>query len=59
MLGVNDLAAALGTGPSPDREPLKPWLAAVVAATRANGLSAIDGVYNGLDDPEGLAAECA
>lgn len=59
MLGVNDLAAALGTGPSPDREPLKPWLAAVVAAARANGLTAIDGVFNGLDDPEGLAAECA
>ena len=59
MLGVNDLAAALGTGPSKDREPLKPWLAAVVAAARANRLVAIDGVFNGLDDPEGLAAECA
>lgn len=59
MLGVNDLAAALGTGSSKDRDPLKPWLAAVVAAARANGLAAIDGVFNGLDDPEGLAAECA
>ncbi|RZJ89711.1 MAG: CoA ester lyase, partial [Brevundimonas sp.] len=59
MLGVNDLAATLTTGPSPDREPLKPWLAAVVAAARLNGLAAIDGVFNRLDDPEGLAAECA
>ncbi len=59
MLGVNDLAAALGTGVSKDREPLKPWLAATVAAARAHGLAAIDGVFNGLDDPEGLAGECA
>ena len=59
MLGVNDLAATLGTGSSKDREPLKPWLAATVAAARAHGLAAVDGVFNGLSDPEGLAAECA
>jgi len=35
MLGVNDLAKGLGTGASPDREPFKPWLAALVAASRA------------------------
>jgi len=58
MLGVNDLAAGLRTGPSPDREPLKPWMAAVVAAARANGLLAIDGVFNRLDDASGHAAEC-
>ncbi|GAA0647756.1 HpcH/HpaI aldolase/citrate lyase family protein [Brevundimonas lenta] len=59
MLGVNDLAAMLGTGPSPDREPLKPWLAAVVATARAYGMLAIDGVYNRFKDIEGFAAECA
>ena len=59
MIGVNDLAADLGSGPSPDREPLKPWLALTVAAARANGLLAIDGVFNAIDDAEGLAAECA
>jgi citrate lyase subunit beta/citryl-CoA lyase len=59
MLGVNDLAATLRTGPSPDREPLKPWLAATVAAARAHGLLAIDGVYNAFTDAEGFAAECA
>ena len=32
MLGVNDLAKALGTGAAPDREPFKPWLAALVVA---------------------------
>ena len=59
MLGVNDLAATLRTGPSPDREPLKPWLAATVAAARAHGLLALDGVYNAFTDAEGFASECA
>ncbi len=59
MLGVNDLATGLGTGPSDDREPLKPWLAATVAVARAHGLLAIDGVYNRIDDTVGLHAQCA
>ena len=59
MLGVNDLAATLRTGPSPDREPLKPWLAATVAAARAHGLLALDGVFNAFADAEGFAAEAA
>ena len=59
MLGVNDLSAMLGTGPSPDREPLKPWLAQLVAVARAHGLLAIDGVYNAFADAEGFAAEAA
>ncbi|MES2860356.1 MAG: CoA ester lyase [Pseudomonadota bacterium] len=59
MIGVNDLAATLGTGPATDREPLKPWLAMTVAAARAHGIIALDSVYNRLDDPEGFAAECA
>ncbi|MEQ7155538.1 HpcH/HpaI aldolase/citrate lyase family protein [Brevundimonas aurifodinae] len=59
MLGVNDLAKALGSGESSDREPLRPWLAATVVAARAHGLFAIDGVWNRLEDAEGLAAECA
>jgi citrate lyase subunit beta/citryl-CoA lyase len=59
MLGVNDLAKELKTGASPDREPLKPWLAAVVAHARANGLLAIDGVFNRIKDEAGFTAECA
>ena len=59
MLGVNDLAKDLKTGPAPDREPLKPWLAAIVAHARANGLSVIDGVFNRIKDEAGFAAECA
>ena len=59
MLGVNDLAATLGTGLSADREPLKPWLAAAVAAARMHGLVVLDGVFNRIDDAEGFDAECA
>jgi citrate lyase beta subunit len=59
MLGVNDLAKALGTGAAPDREPFKPWLAALVVAARAHGLVAIDGVFNRIEDGDGLAAEAA
>lgn len=59
MLGVNDLAKALGTGASSDREPFKPWLAMLVATARANGLLAVDGVFNRIDDGQGLAAEAA
>lgn len=59
MLGVNDLAKGLGTGASADREPLKPWMAVTVAAARAHGLIALDGVFNRIDDADGLAAECA
>jgi len=59
MLGVNDLAATLGTGPSADREPLKPWLAATVAAARMHGLAVLDGVFNRIEDAQGLTTECA
>jgi citrate lyase subunit beta/citryl-CoA lyase len=59
MLGVNDLAKSLGTVASPDREPLKPWLAATVAAAKAHGYLAIDGVFNRLGDVAGLSTECA
>lgn len=59
MLGVNDLAKDLRTGVSANREPLKSWLAAVVAHARANGLLAIDGVFNRIKDEAGFAAECA
>lgn len=59
MLGVNDLAKALRLGVATDREPFKPWLAAVVAAARTHGLLALDGVFNRIGDDEGLAAEAA
>lgn len=58
MLGVNDLAAMLETGHTPDREPLRTAMALTVAAARAHGLSAVDGVFNALDDEPGFEDEC-
>lgn len=58
MLGINDFGESMNLVLGPDRDPLKPWLAAVVAAARGHGLLAIDGVVNATDDSDRLAAEC-
>jgi len=58
MLGVNDFGERMNLVLDAGREPLKPWLAAVVAAARGHGLSAIDGVVNATDDADRLLAEC-
>ena len=58
MLGVNDLGEQMNLVLGPDRDPLKPWLAAIVAAARGRGLLAIDGVVNATDDAARLDAEC-
>jgi (3S)-malyl-CoA thioesterase len=59
VLGTNDLAKDLGARHVPGRAPLAHALQAVLLAARAAGRLALDGVFNALDDPEGLAAECA
>ena len=58
MLGINDFGEQMNLVLGPDREPLKPWLAAVVAAARGHGLLAIDGVVNATDDADRLRTEC-
>lgn len=58
MLGINDLGERLNLVLDADRDPLKPWLAAVVAAARGHGLLAIDGVVNATHDVDRLEAEC-
>lgn len=59
VMGPNDLASELGATPGADRIPLHPALALTVAAARAHGLAALDGVYNAIDDNSGFAAEAA
>jgi citrate lyase subunit beta / citryl-CoA lyase len=59
VVGTNDLAKEMRAKPGADRAPFQGFLAATVAAARANGLAAIDGVYNAIGDAEGFAAECA
>lgn len=58
IAGVNDLRASLGIPGDGGREGLGLALQTVVLAARASQVWAIDGVYNALDDADGLAAEC-
>lgn len=57
IAGTNDLAAALRCASPTDRWPLVPHLASILAAARAHGLVALDGVCNRFDDPAIVAAE--
>lgn len=58
IAGTNDLALTLGLPPGGGRAGLSYSLQAIVLAARLHGIAAFDGVYNGLEDLDGLAAEC-
>lgn len=59
VAGTNDLAADLRLPPGAGREPLQTALQSILIAARAAGIAAFDGVFNRLNDSEGLAAEAA
>jgi len=59
IAGTNDLSADLKLPPGAGRMPLQAALQLILIAARAAGVAAFDGVFNRLDDPAGLAAECA
>lgn len=59
IAGTNDLAADLRLPPAAGRGPLQMALQTLVLAARAAGIAVFDGVFNGLDDEEGFAAEAA
>ncbi|MFN2258366.1 MAG: CoA ester lyase [Parasphingopyxis sp.] len=58
VVGTNDLAKEIRAEMSPGREAFLAALSMTVMAARANGLAAIDGVFNDLEDADGFAAEC-
>ena len=59
VMGTNDLAKELrAVNDPPHRTAFQTALQLSVAAARAYDLVAIDGVFNGIGDEEGLAAEC-
>jgi len=58
VMGTNDLAKELGCRYRPDRLALQFALQACLMAARAQGLVAVDGVYNAFKDEDGLRAEC-
>lgn len=57
VLGSNDLAKDLGACDLPGRAPLLMAIQTVLAAARAHGKIALDGVYNAFRDAEGFAGE--
>lgn len=59
IVGTNDLSADLGLAPNAGRGPLQTSLQWTLLAARAGDAAVFDGVFNRLDDPDGLAAECA
>jgi citrate lyase subunit beta/citryl-CoA lyase len=58
VIGLNDLAKAMGGRQTADRAPHLPILSLAVAAARARGLAILDSVFNGIDDPATLAIHC-
>ena len=57
IAGTNDLRADLRLPLDATREPISVSLQMIVLAARAAGIPAFDGVFNGLKDIEGFAAE--
>lgn len=58
VMGTNDLAKEMRARQTPGREPFNAALGLAVAAARAYDLTILDGVYNGIDDDDGLEAIC-
>ena len=57
IAGTNDLRADLRLPLDATRKPISASLQMIVLAARAAGIPAFDGVFNGLKDPDGFAAE--
>jgi len=57
IAGTNDLRADLRLPPDATREPISAALQMIVLAARAGAIAVFDGVFNGLDDPQGFLAE--
>jgi len=57
IAGTNDLRSDLRLPLGASREPISASLQMIVLAARAAGIAVFDGVFNGLDDPEGFLRE--
>lgn len=58
VLGLNDYAKETRARAIPGRAPFHYALGAAIAAARAEGVTAIDGVYNDIADQRGFEDEC-
>lgn len=59
IAGTNDLRADLRVPIGPDRAAISTALQLIVLAGRASAIPVFDGVFNDLEDIDGLAHECA
>jgi citrate lyase subunit beta/citryl-CoA lyase len=57
IAGTNDLRSDLRLPLGASREPISASLQMIVLAARAAGIAVFDGVFNGLDDPDGFLRE--
>lgn len=57
IAGTNDLRSDLRLPLDASREPISASLQLIILAARAEGIAVFDGVFNGLDDPEGFLKE--
>ena len=57
VLGLNDLGLELGAQAGADRLPFHSAMSMMVMACRANGFSALDSVFNGVEDELGFERE--
>lgn len=57
VMGTNDLAKEMGAELDVARAPFLGMLALSVAAARAYGLTILDGVFNDIEDADGLATQ--
>jgi citrate lyase subunit beta / citryl-CoA lyase len=58
VMGINDLAKEMRARQTPNRAAFVPFMAMAVAAARAHGLVALDGVHNEIDDLALLETSC-
>lgn len=57
VMGTNDLAKDMGAQPDVLRTPFLGMLGLAVAAARAHGLAILDGVFNDIEDVDGLETQ--
>lgn len=58
VMGTNDLAKEMGSRFRADRLPMQAGLGLCLLAAKAHGLIILDGVFNSIQDEDGLRAEC-
>ena len=58
IMGTNDLSVGLKLPPDAGRAAMHLCFQLAILSARARDIWVLDGVFNALDDPEGLEAEC-